>query len=383
VSTLVTALVAVAALRGTIDASARTEVRARSSNEGAAAFDLETALDVMAVGRSRRWELRLGYAPRLTLRGDVGPSPDVLHGVVLGVGYGGRRASISLHEEGSFGRQSWTPFIPDPTLAPGAPGPGTLPAPLIINYASSRTGLSAKLAPARRWGLGLSLAYALSGGTDAPSRASLPFQTGPRGALSAEYALTRTDHLASTASASWTGFSSGPEDILLQATASWRHALGRNTESTLDGGAAWATARAGPSEPLRSQAHPIAEATITHRIPSLRIDARVTGRISPVIDPLSGRVDERLEASGGVTWNATRTISIFGQVGAAQSLAWARPGAVTMAFHGLTVAYRASKLVQLDGGTRGFWWATRGADAPPPQWIVFAGLTLTAPEVRF
>ncbi len=54
-----------------------------------------------------------------------------------------------------------------------------------------------------------------------------------------------------------------------------------------------------------------------------------------------------------------------------------------MVFHGITITYRASKIVQLDGGTRGFWASTRGTDAPLSQWIVFAGLTLTAPQVRF
>ncbi len=153
-------------------------------------------------------------------------------------------------------------------LAPVAPGLGGLPANLVINYASSRTGLLAKLAPARRWGLSLSLEYALSGGTDAlRALPFLPDRASRR--AGAEHALTRTDHLTSTVGASWTGFSNGPEDVLVQATESWRHALGRNTESTLAGGAAWATARASASEPFRSLAHPIAEATIAHRIPSI------------------------------------------------------------------------------------------------------------------
>lgn len=382
-SALASALVAVAALQGTVDASARTEARARNSYQGATVFDLETALNMMAQLRSRRWELELGYAPRLTRRGDVGSSPDFLHGVTLGAGYHTRLASISISEEGSYGRQSWIPFTPDSTLAPVAAGLGALPATLVINYASSRTGLLAKLAPARRWGLSLSLEHALSGGTDAASRAAIPLQAGPRGTLSAEYALTRTDHLTSTLGASRTRFSTGPEDVLLQATESWRHALGRNTESTLAGGSAWATSRAGASEAFRSLAYPIAEATIAHRIPSLRIEARASGRLAPVIDPLSGRVDERLDSFGSVLWNATRAFQIFGQAGAVQSVDWARPGAVTMVYHGLLATYRVNKIVQLDGGTRGFWWSTRGTDAPPVQWAIFAGLTLTAPQARF
>jgi hypothetical protein len=384
VSPFVSALVAIAALRGTLDASTRTEVRARNSYDGAATFDLETGLDVMAMGRSRRWELKLGYTPRLTLRGDVGPAPDFMHGVVLGARYTGRRASISLFEEASYGRQTWTPFIAaEPTLGPGAAGLGALPLPVVIDYAFSRTGLSAKLAPTRRWGLGLSLECALSGGADTSSRASLPFQSGPRGALSAEYALARTDHLTSAFGASWTGFSTGPEDIIVQATESWRHALGRHTESTLAGGVAWTTSRTGASAPFRSLAHPIAEATITHGIPSLRLHLHATSRISPVIDPVIGRVDERVDTNGGGAWRVTRRVSILGYAGAAQSVSWATPGAITMLYHGITVMYRASKIVQIDGGTRGFWWRTRGEDAPPPQWIVFAGLTLTAPQVRF
>jgi hypothetical protein len=384
VTSLISALVAVAALRGTIDVSVRTEVRARDASDGAVVGDLETALNVLAAAKSRQWELKIGYAPRVTLRGDIGPSPDVLHGVVLGAGYRGRRESLSLYGEWSVGRQTWTPLVPEAMAGSGAaPVVGTLPAPLVIDYAASRTGLLAKLVPARRWALSLTLEYALSGGTDARSRASLPFQVGPRGALGAEYALTRTDHLTTTLGAQRADFSSGPEDILTQATESWRHALGRNTESTLGGGAAWTTARTSASATFRTLTLPVVEAAIAHRIPSPRIDLRASGRVAPVIDPITGVMDERVDASSSASWRATRALSILATVGGLQSIAWARPGAVTVLFHQLSVTYRANKVVQLEGGTRSYWWSTRGAEVPLPQWAVFAGATLTAPQVRF
>jgi hypothetical protein len=314
---------------------------------------------------------------------DGGPQPLVLHHALLDAAWHDRLTSISFYEDASYGRQSINGLAPDRTIAPGPPTLDALPADGMIDYASSRTGLVARRRAPRRWALSLLFEYALSGGVDTEARAAIPFQRGLRGELGAEYALSRRDPLTSTLGASRTLFSSGPENTVLHATESWRHTLGRNTDSTLSGGAGWGTSRAGAAGSMHSSAYPIVEAVIAHRIPQRRIDARLSFRLSPVVNRLNGHLDERLESTATVGWSATRALAIQGQIGALQTIPWTRPGAFAFVLDGIAVSYRVSEFFQFDGGAQILWSSTRGFDAPPPQWVAFAGATLTAPPIPF
>lgn len=391
-SALGAALLAAAALRGAVEISDRTLLVWRNpvSGQGAVA-DLELTPTLGIGVRSRTWEIAGSFAPRLTLR-DIGDAPqryDVLQQARLAASWHDRRTSLSLYQEGSYGKERLVGLAVD---ADGRPRMDALPAVQIINYASSRTGLLARLTASRRWAFNLSTECAMSGGTDEASLAQLPFQTALRGSSGVEYAASRRDRITATLVATRAVFSNGAEDNLLQGTTSWRRALGRYTTSTLTGGVGWATSRIAEERlqhgsfvirALEPSFYPVAEAAIAHRAPSGRIEFALIGRLSPVIDRLTGAVDERLEGITTLTWSPTRALAIQGQLGVAQSTAWNERGSVSLVYDGVTISYRASRIVELGAGARTAWMSTHGGDAPPLQWTAYAGVTLRAPPILF
>jgi hypothetical protein len=371
----------VAWLRGTAEISDRSEIRVYGSNEPIGpVVDVAMTPGVNVRIRSRQGELTASYSLRLAW---TASQRSALHRALLSAAWHDRLASISLYEHASYGREFMAGFAPDPTLTSGPPRLDALPAAGIIDYASSRTGILTTLRAPRRWVLSLLCEYALSGGADREARAVIPFQTGLRGEIGALYALSRRDRLASTIGASRALFSSGPDDIILYATESWRRSLGRNTDATLSGGAGFGRSRAGAAGSMVSSAYPIVEAGLAHRIPRRRIDALLSFRLSPVVDRSSGHVDERLEATAAASWNATRALAIQGQLGALQAIPWTKPGASAFVLDGLAVSYRVSQFLQCDGGARILWASTRGVGASPPRWDAFVGATLTAPPIPF
>jgi hypothetical protein len=379
------ALVPAAALYGTMDVSAQSEVRVRNAvGVAGAVVDLDTTPDVRVGAHARRWEIIADYAPDFSLlQIGAGAQPGILHHGSVSATYHDRRASISCYEEASYGDQSFTSLSPEPTLAPGPPQLQPIPEAALIKYGASRTGCSAKLPMPRRWVLGTSFEYALSGGLDPSSRADVPFQTGPHGEIDVTYAASRADRVAATLDASRAVFSSGEDDVLLQLTGSWRHAFGRDTESTLSGGAGWAETRDAAALATAPVLYPIATAALEHRLRPARVDAQLSVQLSPVVDRLNGVVSEWLEGMATVTWSPTRALAIEGQLAAVRSIPWAQAGSVSFVFDELTVTYRLSKRVDLRGGARTAWQSTLGADPSPALWVAFAGVTVRAPSLRF
>ncbi len=190
-----------------------------------------------------------------------------------------------------------------------------------------------------------SLEYTLSGGTDARSRLSIPFQTGLHGAIGAEYALSRRDQLTSSADAFRSYFSSGWEDTLVQGTVAWRRAWGRTLVSTVTGGVGFSSSRDSVTGESRREAHPVAAVSAAYTPRASAIDVGLSVRLSPVIDRLSGQVDERLESVASVAWRPSRALSVEGQLGAARSVLWDRRDAVALVYQGLLVSLRVNDLL--------------------------------------
>lgn len=371
------AVLVLAALRGTLDLSNRTLVGAREEAALGPVFYAETSPEVKLGLFARRWEFTANYAPRFT-GSPFGANAQsyIVQQAQLAGRWHERRASIALFQDSGYGRQSLLTLVADQAPTPGTTSLGALPPATIIDSVWSRTGLVYTLAPSRRWSLSLAGDSALSGGADARSRAVVPFQTGIHGGIVAGVAASRRDHLAMTLDASRVLFSTGWEDVVLQGKTSWRHELGRNTAATLAGGVGWASSQD------RVAAYPIAEATLAYRHNATSTSAWLTVRVSPVVDRLTGVVDERLESMAAVTWSPTRALTLQGQFGVARSISWSTPDALSAGFGGVSIGYRVNDVVQLDAGERTAW-ATADGVAAPPQWSVFAGLTLRMPTLRF
>ena len=385
-SGVLAALVTVAALRGSLEASSRLQLRVR---DGAAlagpALDAELDPAVRLDIRARRWQLAFDYAPRFT-RNLLGadPQPSIFQQGGFSARFQDRRASLSIQEDAGHGSSSFTALAADPGAASGPLyNLSTLPRTDTIAYAWSRTGLLGRLAVQRRWALTLSLEYTLSGGTDARSRLSIPFQTGLHGGIGAEYALSRRDKLTSSVDAFRSYFSSGWEDTLAQGTVAWRRAWGRSLVSTVTGGVGFSASRDSVTGESRDEAHPIGTVSVAYTPRASSLDVGLSVRLSPVIDRLSGQVDERMESVASIAWRPTRALSVEGQLGAARSVLWDRPDAVALVYQGLLFSFRAHDLLKLEGGARGAWTRVRSDDAGLLQWVTFVGVTFTAPTLRF
>lgn len=385
-SSILAALVALAALRGSLEASSRLQIRVR---DGAAltgpALDAEVSPDVKLDLHARRWEIEANYSPRFnrTLFG-ADAQPSIFHRGGFSVRVQDRRLSLSLQEDAGHGSSSFTVLASDPGAASG---------PLFhlgaesrtdtFAYAWSRTGLLGRYSLQRRLELTGTLEYSLSGGTDASSRVTMPFQTGIHGTIGAEYALSRRDQLTTTADVLRSDFYAGWQDTLIQGSVAWRRAWGRTTVSTVTGGVGLATSQNSATGELRTEAHPIWAASIAYTPRGSSLDAGLSLRLSPVVDRLSGSVDERLDVVASLAWKPTRALAIEGQLGASRSIFWDNPDAVALVYQGILLSYRANDLLKLEGGVRSAWTRLRDEDATPLQWVTFVGVTFTAPTLRF
>jgi hypothetical protein len=382
------ALLLAADLVGTLAVSDRTELRLRAPGTApgpaAASFDLETVPTARLMLASPRWQYALTYAPRLTLW-DVnagGVRPTALHDGAARIEWRSLAARLSLAETGSYGGVDLAAFA----LTPGADGAAQhvdlVPAPQIIQFASSTTTLASRLTLGR-WLVATSVGYQLSGGADAEARAVLPFQIGPFGELSASYAASRRDHVITTLTASEELFSSGPESLLMELDEGWRHALTRTTDVTLTLGASESRARMSALAAHDFETHPVAEAVLEQRNPRPegQVDLRLDVRLGPVVNRLVGIVDERV--GGTLTASHTyRRLTTHALAGVSQSVPASGAYATSLVAGELGVAYALREFVTFDVGVRGLWQRQEAPEAVFLQGTAFAGVTFRAPPVR-
>jgi hypothetical protein len=382
------ALLIAADFAGTLAVSDRSELRVRAPGTApgpaAASCDLETVPMARLTLASRRWQYALTYAPRLTLW-DVnagGVRPTALHDGAARIEWRSLAARLSLDETGSYGGVDLATFALTPGPDGAQPHVDLVPAPQIIQFASSTTTLASRLTLAR-WLVTTSVGYQVSGGADAEARAVLPFQTGPFGELSASYAASRRDHVITTLAASEASFSSGPESLLMEADEGWRHALTRATDVTLTFGASASRARRSALAAQEFETHPVAEAVLEqrHPRPEGHVDLRLDVRLGPVVNRLIGIVDERV----GGTLTASHTYRRFTThllAGASQSVPASGAYATSLVAGELGTAYALRDFVTFDLGVRGLWQRQETPEAFFLQGTAFAGVTFRAPPVR-
>jgi hypothetical protein len=201
--------------------------------------------------------------------------------------------------------------------------------------------------------------------------------------MSASWKASRSDSFGAQLEASRSLFSSGEDDAILTVTASWRHVLGRDLESTLGAGMGWAATRDGATA-SSTTSYPVATAAITRRFRPARVETNLSFVLSPNVDRLNGTVSEWLQGTAGVTWSPARRLTFRGRVGATQTFGGSRSGSLAFVFDEVGVSYRLSALVELDGGFRSGWTQAPREDASSSfLWVAFAGVKLRAPPVHF
>ncbi len=367
------------AAAGTLQLADRTEVRLRRGDDvRAPVMELEAAPSAILRFEKRDYRLSLAYAPRFTLRQtDLRAAFDALHTGSLAATWRGRRAEVSALGDVTYGTASFTSVALQMPSAEASAPLQRFPEGGAIAYTSARAGVAVTYQATRRLvlrGTGEGLA---SGGADDASRALIPLQIGPHVALGADVAATRRDHVATSLDAAYAAFSTGAEAGVASLSVTLRHAWSHRTETSLGAGVAGSWSR--PESATSSLgAYPMAEVSVTSRLPPEHLDARLALGIAPVIDRLTGQVDQRLQAAAAGAWAFLPRAGARAQIAAAQSVPWTAIGAVTLVSGEAAIWLQWGDRLRTEVGTRG---ATQGGQTTP-QWVLFTTATLSTQPLR-
>jgi hypothetical protein len=225
-----------------------------------------------------------------------------------------------------------------------------------------------------------------TGGLDGLSRSIFPLQEGPRLDESVEYAASRVDWLTTSVRASRLVYSSGPESTLFEADQGFRHAFAPRSFVSVRAGIVGSVARGAtgiPGGPRTWSLWPLAEITVTHEAED-QLTLAATARVSPIVDRLTGLIDERAQGSFGFRWTFVPRWLLRAEAGVAQSLPLREDSSgLTLLVGEAVVGWNATRVTSLELGTRSAWQHLRGTDDPTPQWVIFCAVTFTSQPLRF
>ena len=341
----------------------------------------------------RRESLTIDYGPRFSLW-DMNTSaiePTLYQTAGVRGEWREKLVRLTLGESAAYG-------VLNMASIPLALGPSAPPTPInvvpvshLIAYVSSSTAFSARV-ELRRWTIEPIVRFDLSGGTDEESRAYAPFMYGPSGELRLDFAASHLAHLITVASVLEDSFSFGAEVAMAALEERWHQNLSRLTQLQLAAGAATTRDRGGVTLAYETNAYPIGEATLEHRpggTGAHHFVFRASARISPMVNPLLGLIDERLQGRLELEWIHQRVGVVF-SAGAQQTVPPDAINAVQLILGEARVAYEPYPSLGFDAGFRGIAQnAVQPVAGGPPfeatflQGIVFVGVTIRAPTVRF
>jgi hypothetical protein len=388
---------------GRLDASSRTEVRARvaEGDPASPAADLVEILSARLRLSDRVWDHSVSYTPVLTAPGlfQSGSQALLLHAGAATTEWHDRRVRIALTESANYGSQNAALLT---TVVPGADGrppPAQIAsAPLTLRYGLTRTNLATDLLLDRRTRATMAVSYVLQGGLDDASRTLFPLQRGPRVEGTLGWSASRTDVAETRGLGQLSESSSGscPLVVTQDPTAvcdpaaqiavgleSWRHRFSREVEGSLGAGVALARTRVHAADPFTQRITPAIEAWIqrTHgtqeRPGTLRLDAQ----LEPIVDLRSGTSDYRAQVSALATVPMGDT-TIRGQLWGAQSVETVLAPRLTLLRAEVEVEHHLSPIVSLGVGARAEW----EHQAPLGSFesaVLFGQATFRAPTMRF
>ncbi len=386
-----------APVAGTFDVSDRTEVRVRYPGlaAGEPSLDVETAPDAKLALHSDSAAFRLEYSPVITAwdLNVTGLQPAVLQNGALGLAWHNDDVALSVDEHASYGTQNYASLQAVPPPGETFPRVDVLPPNATIQYVASLTTLRSVFS-LRRWRLTAEAGYQLGGGSDAVAQTLIPYQSGPLGMIEGDYALTRRDHLVSSLAVGDYSFSSGAEDLLVEADEAWRHLFTRSTSFEALAGVSQGRTRLVSTVPYDYPTYPVLGVRLGQHIGS---EARGGGgqlsvKIDPVVNRMFGNTDERFEAQAIGTW-AMLPLRFNLTASYAESLDESQVGAVRLFLGEARVTWEINKYFWLDGGERLLVQDPLGPVPvgsavtpytlfPLTQEVTFVGLTIRAPTTR-
>ncbi len=397
-SALLGAVIATAALRGTLTFGDRTESRFRNDPISGVVTDFETTPSANLLLADRRVDFTATYGPRLTLLSiNATPTPQVFQRLALGLAWHDRRTRVAVSEDVSYGSQSYVSLIVSPTT-------GTTPGINLqrfttaqtFRYVSERGTVTLAHQLSRRWRLTSLFDYSVSGGVNADAQTAIPLQKGPRGEVTVDHRLSTRDSVGVILRASYLvtlpgGITVRTENTMIDLLASYRRLLARDLEGTLSAGLSELAAKIDVA-PVKYTPYVLVETTLRKTFASQHLDLRLSGRLSPFVDRLTGLVDYQLQASTSLAytpWSLRKGYSVRGQFGLAQSVPGDKINSVTLLLAELVFSARTSTHVQFDMGGRFGSQNIRNVPAgglagtSAPSWALFLGVTFTSLPQRF
>lgn len=373
------------ALKGTLNASDRTEFRFTDATGSVpAAIDLQTTPSVQSTLAWPGLNLNLAYYPQLTLHLiSEATTLELLHSGRFGISFFDRRYRLSLNQDIRYGGMVFSGILAQSLQSGAAPRVQTLPSADRISILAYQSELSMTSNISRRTAFSGNAIVSGSGGADDISRQSLPSQFGPRISLGISHALSRVSSFQSTAAFSYVAFSTGASYTTLDTRLDGRYLLSRTWTASLGAGVSSNINRVNRDAPHEYVLYPAFDASLGASIPRYRLESLFRARLSPVLDRVRATLDQRLDLGILATLRATPSLSLRSGVDAAQTIPPLTPNALTSLGGELAFSYRPANRIEITLGLRGAWQSIRGQDNPFGAWLIYSNVLYEAPEIRF
>lgn len=390
-----------------------TTLRPRAVESGLAVDVQNSARSALTFGFENS-SFALSYVPSFGVI-DVARRGDFVLMQTAGANYAWwtRRLRLDLALTGSIGRQGYLgfgarPVVPGADLTnggatptPGGATPGTGSPPStpdpnagylaqqdILYTGSLRVSLAVSYALSRRSQLAMSLGYSIAGGLGA-TETTLPLRRGPDGSAAWTYMLTHRDDLTTSVAAAFTEVPSR-DSRFYTATAleTWSHRFSVTTQGSIGAGLTYLQAKI-PGTPIDRSllAAGVANLAQTHKLEGhALLTLGVGAGLGTGYNQVLGTVTQVLSANARVGWTKDRT-TLGATADAAESLPRSSPNASQVIGAGAVATYRVADPLSVMLGGRWTYQvlptAALAAGAEPNYWQIFAGATLTAPDIVF
>jgi hypothetical protein len=418
------------ALQGTVTVSETSSGRARGGGgESDSSYDVDLSPSLGVAMHHGPTHGGVGYTPSLTVRNlddEQDRTTVVLHTAYANLGWERSGFSANLSQSASIGTQSFTNLILNQPTDPTVMAPPTMsrfdliPRRETVRVANETTALSLGYAWDHRWHSGLTASYGISGGLDAQAQETLPRFKNATVALTTEYTLSRLDRMGVVVSGGnyrshrtcepWAGNAVRPADPDLctappdamtgvqpeptifrdqdywtaSGMGTWNHQFARGIAGELSLGLAFVRARDLEGN-TRSTPQFTGNASGTVDLMRTRHDSVVLtfgGSITPVPNILTGSLQQRAQATAGLTSTLDKLHMAFG-VDAAQTLPQDARDASRLFGATANVGYSPARLVTISAEYRNFWTSTYLAGPIPRQWTASLLVTVAAPPLTF
>lgn len=378
-------LLMAAALKGTLNAADRTEIRAvDSTGNVSAAVDIQTTPSLLATLAIPDWNFSLGYFPQLTLHFTYAATTlELLHSGRFSASWFGRRYRMTLNQDISYGGLVFSGLLSQSLRSGNAAQIQSLPAADRISILSYRSELAMSTRLSRRTDILSSAAISGSGGADDASRAVLPSQFGPRVSFGLQHTLSRRTSLQSSAALSFIAFSTGAEFGSIDARIQGQYRISRKWTALAGTGLSANSSRVSRDSADEYLLYPTADASLAFRMPENRLEGGFGARLSPVLDRVRAALDQRIDTTVYAIFRATPRFSTRSSVDLAQSIPPLVPNALTSLSGELTFIYQPTRAIELSLGFRGAWQSLRGEDNPFGSWLIHTNVLFQAPVISF